>query len=91
MVHSRMIKLCFNTSDLGNSHCKCIYKTILLCYRSYTTNHRFYYKTYIFLLSTVHLSIKIIREIKQITLFSLHVRNADNYWSCSTNSSIFIV
>ena len=71
MVHLRLIKLCFNTSDLGNSHCKCIYKTILL--------------------STVHLSIKIIREIKQKTLFSLHVRNADNYWSCSTNFSIFIV
>ena len=90
MVHSRLIELCFITSDSGNSHCKCIYKTILLCYRSYTTNHRFYYKMYTFLLSTVHLSIKIIREIKQKT-FSLHVRNADNCWSCSMIFSIFIV
>ena len=91
MVHSRLTKLCVNTPDLLNSSCKCINMTILLCYRSYTTNHRFYYKTYTFLLSTVHLSIIIIRGIKQKTLFSLHVRNADDYWSCSTNFFIFIV
>lgn len=50
-----------------NSYCKSVYKTILLCYRPYTTTctHRFYNKTYTFLLSTVHLLCKIIRGIKQ--------------------------
>ena len=62
VAYSRLVKLCFNISNLRNIHFKCIDKTILLCYRLYITNHRFYYKTYTFLLTTVHLSTKIIRE-----------------------------
>ena len=79
VVQSRLTKFCFNMSKFWNYHCEYIFWNFLFYYRPYTPNHCICYKTYTYLLSTVHLTTNITRAIKPKTQFSQQNQNADNY------------